>query len=146
MRRNPIARVGWSPLGSLWQLQDEFNRAFEGARALLPAQEVPALSVWSNDEGLRITAEVPGLGTDDVQVSIEGDRLTISGTFPGSETVEGFQSLRRERRTGAFTRTIELPFRVDAEGVDARLENGVLELRVPRAEDEKPRRIQVHTS
>lgn len=143
MRPSPLARFAWSPL---FQIHDELARAFDGARALIPARELPPLSVYTSDEGLRVVAEVPGLSAEQVDVSVEADRLTISGTFPEPVVPEGFSASRRERRSGAFSRTIALPFRVDAEGVRAQLKDGLLELHVPRAEDERPRRIEVRAS
>lgn len=145
MRIQSPARL-WSPLNNLFQLQDELFRAFHGTRELVPTEGVPALGVWSSDEGIRLTAEVPGLSADDLELSLEGKRLTLAGTFPDRAPEGEFRTVRRERRTGSFRRAVELPFRVREDAVEARLENGCLELFLPRAEEEKSRTIPIRVN
>ncbi len=143
MRRNALTPFGWTPIDDLFRIHDGLSTVLGGSGR--PRVEAPAMGVWTNDEGVRITAEVPGLGPDDVEVSLDGARLTIAGTFPTPEVPEGFQPHRTEHKSGAFTRTVELPFEVDNDRVEAKLMHGVLELTIPRAEKEKPFRIPVRT-
>ena len=89
-----------------------------------------------------IVAELPGVEREDLEVQVHHDTLALHGTRrPAAEREEAYH--RRERRGGAFTRTIQLPYRVDPERVEAQLENGVLRLSLPRPEEDKPRRITI---
>mgnify|MGYP001809919987 CR=1 FL=1 len=108
------------------------------------AAAYPAVNVWTNQEKLMVTAELPGLKPEELEVSVNGNMLTIHATPRASEGEPAYQ--RRERALGEFHRTIELPCDVDAAKVDARLEKGILAVALPRAEADKPRRIAVKAS
>jgi len=87
--------------------------------------------------------EMPGIDPKDVDISVLGDELTLKGKVNVKELKKGTVYLRRERTTGDFSRTLKLPFRVEAGAVKASYRNGVLRLSVPRAQEEKPRKIAV---
>jgi HSP20 family protein len=112
--------------------QRSFPRTYAGASAR--TSDVP-LNVWSNDQSLVITAEVPGVDPTSIAVNVLGDAVTISGK-------------RAEGANGAasFTRTVHLPFRVDAERTEARCVDGVLSVTLHRPEAERPRTIAVKTA
>lgn len=133
-----------SPLREMRRLQDEVNRVF---RDLVPATaaevEHPPVNVWTSDEGLVLVAELPGLTPDGIDVSLHGHELVIQGERVPEEGLEGARVWRRERPTGRFSRTVALPFRVDADRIDARYAHGVLEVVLPRVAEERPVRIQV---
>lgn len=104
----------------------------------------PAINGWVNDEGLIVTAEIPGVEPDEIDISIVDESLTLNGTRDDKELPEGSEYIRRERSSGKFSRTIELPFRVDVDAVKAQFQNGVLRIELPRLPEEKPRKIKVN--
>jgi HSP20 family protein len=104
--------------------------------------EFPRLSIEDRGAELRLRAEVPGLGEEDIDVSLEQTTLTIRGQRK-PDVPEGYSVHRQERGPLAFARSFTLPCRVDAEKVVATLENGVLEMTLPKVPEEQPRRIQV---
>ena len=106
----------------------------------------PSINAWVNDDGVVLTAEIPGVELDNLDISIIEQSLTLSGTRNSPGFPPDAQIRRRERSHGEFSRTLELPFRVNIDGVDAQLQNGVLRLELPRLPEEKSRKIEVKTS
>jgi HSP20 family protein len=98
--------------------------------------------VWANEEGVIVSAELPGVAPEDIDISVVGDTLTLSGTR-NSEEAEGFTYTRRERGHGEFTRTFQLPFQIQGDQVEASFDKGVLHITLPRVEEDKPKRIEV---
>jgi HSP20 family protein len=134
---------------SAWQeldrLQREMNRLFDnysGERRRV-APGYPAMNVWNGTDSAVITAELPGVDPDSVDISIVGETLTLSGERQPEEMPEGARYHRQERGYGRFTRAFQLPFLVDANNVEARFEKGVLQISLPRAEADKPKKITV---
>ena len=127
------------------RLQREMNRLFEdySPSRQRTASSYPALNVWSNEESLLVTAEVPGVSPDDIDVNVIGETLTLSGTREPDELKEGARYHRQERGYGKFSRTLQLPFPVTVEKIEAKFKNGVLSVSLPRAEEDKPRKIAV---
>ena len=110
-----------------------------------PAQAsgYPAVNVWQGAHSAAVTAELPGLAPEDIEISVTNNVLTISGERRLPEDGDGASWLRRERPYGRFSRVVQLPFRVDRDRVEARFENGVLEIELHRPEEDKPRRIDI---
>ncbi|RMH56158.1 MAG: Hsp20/alpha crystallin family protein [Candidatus Hydrogenedentota bacterium] len=135
----------WNAWRDLERLQEQLDRIFEpfGGANL---REYPAVNVWVNDDGAVLTAELPGVKKEDIDISVLNDTLTIRGKRAGLEEEEGAKVLRNERPAGEFTRSIGLPFRIDAEKVTAKLERGILRVELPRPEQEIPRKISVKVS
>ena len=107
----------------------------------------PAINVWTNDsEGAILTTELPGINPEDVNISVTGDTLTIDGCCKPAEAPESAQYHRRERSRGDFSRTVQLPYTINPDKVEARVEKGILTIVLPRAEAEKPRQIAVKAS
>jgi HSP20 family protein len=127
------------PFRNIRRLRDEMSRGT--ARAL----EFPAVNVFANQDGVIITAELPGVRSEDLDISIHRDSVTFSGERH-TETEEARGYHRRERRGGRFVRTVSLLFVVDPNKVEADLVDGVLTLDLPRAEEDKPKRINVKAS
>ncbi|NOY81184.1 MAG: Hsp20/alpha crystallin family protein [Kiritimatiellaeota bacterium] len=136
---------GWNPWAELERLQREMNRLFESYSGNAAPSEFPAVNIWTNSDGVVLTAEVPGIKTEDLDIAVQDDTVTIRGSRPREELKDGETWLRRERGAGAFVRSFSLPFSVDADKVTATYRNGVLELTLPRAEADKPKRIAVNT-
>ncbi len=136
----------WSPTSShLWnevnQIQNEMNRFLErwnGGRTLA----FPACNVWEEGDAVHIEAELPGLNLDDLEIFVTHNELTIKGERKRQAPEKAVQH-RQERSFGAFTRSLTLPVAVDAQHVDAHLENGVLRIRLAKQEQARPRKIAV---
>lgn len=132
------------------QMRRDMDRMFTQSfpmRRRMRASGFPAINVWTNDaEGAVLTTELPGIDPDDVDISVTGDTLTLNGCCKPSEAPESAQYHRRERSRGDFSRTVQLPYTVDPDKVEAVVEKGVLTIKLPRAEAEKPRQIAVKVS
>ena len=137
---------------SIWQemdqLQREMNRLFNSTNRgrVLSAPSYPAINIWINDSGQLITAEMPGVHPDDISIDVIADALSISGERKQDEVAKDANYHRRERGYGSFSRTIQLPFMVDTNKVEANFKNGVLMISLPRAEVDKPKKIAVKSS
>jgi len=131
-------------------MQEDMNRVFSDRGYERPLRRsrptYPLLNVWSSADGIVIDAELPGVDPKDVDVSVLGDELTLRGKVNVQESGRNETYHRRERPTGEFVRTLQLPFRANAGAVKASYRNGVLRLTVPRAEEEKPRKIAVEAA
>jgi HSP20 family protein len=142
----------WQPFGSLWNelqtLQSEMNHVFDrwgenGSRLLGLAPAYPALNVWEDSDAVHVEAELPGLDLKGLEIYVTGgNQLTIKGERTQPVVEKGVWH-RQERSFGAFTRSLTLPFNVDADKVDARFDNGVLVVKLAKHESAKPRRIEV---
>lgn len=132
------------PLWQLPSLASDFDRLFRSLSAGLPAERVlrPVVNVWVEDSTVKVSAELPGVAADDVEIEVLGDELHLKGERR-SDHEDGTRVHRAERFFGAFERVIRLPFEVESEGVEARLENGVLTVDLPRREKDGVRRIPV---
>lgn len=129
------------PLHEMQRLQGEMNRVFPGLGQLTP--EVPPVNAWVGESDVVVTAELPGMDPSKVDVSVVGDTLTISGARE-AETLKGGESYHRQERShGRFTRSLQLPFHVEAGKVEAKYERGILRITLPRAEADKPRKVSV---
>jgi HSP20 family protein len=141
----------WNPFGTVFsplrQLRNEMHRLFDrfsgdGAR-LLGLGGYPALNLWEDGEAVHVEAELPGVEFNDLEVLVNGgNELTVKGqrksTLPEKSVWH-----RQERAVGTFSRTVMLPYAVDADKVEARLENGVLHVTLARHESARPRKIAV---
>lgn len=130
------------------QLQREMNRLFRSSQGvrLHTAPSFPALNIWANEEGQVITAEIPGVEPEDLEISVTGEILTLSGTRKAETINEDVRHHRQERGYGRFKRSIQLPYPVQNERVEAAFKNGVLHITLPRAEQDKPRKITVKSA
>jgi HSP20 family protein len=108
--------------------------------------EFPLVNMWRNDSDVRVTAEVPGVDPKDIDISVIEKTVTIKGVRKTEENVPQEAYHRSERGYGTFSRTFELPFRVNADKVEAKFSKGVLYLTLPRAEEDKPRKISIKMS
>jgi HSP20 family protein len=127
------------------QLQREMNRLFDATSRgrVFNSPSYPAINIWTNDNGQLITAEMPGVNPEDLDIDVTGDALSISGERVQDEVAKEARYHRRERSFGSFSRTIQLPFMVDTDRVDASFKNGVLQISLPRADADKPKKITV---
>jgi len=140
----------YNPFSEMVTLRDAMDRLFEDSfvsplswRTLNGEALNPALDVHQTPDEIVVTASLPGLKAEDVDITITGQTLSIRGEFKADETVDRDQFLYRERRYGTFHRQLQLPVRVRGEAASATFEDGVLTLHVPKAEEVKPRQVQV---
>jgi len=144
MLRRRLIPTAWDELD---RLQREMNRLFENYdRAFAPAANYPAVNLWLNEDGAVVTAEIPGVDVKDLEINVVGETLTVSGDRKAESVSNDAVYHRQERGFGKFTRMVELPFAVDANKVQATLEKGVLRIYLPRAEQDRPRKITVKTN
>lgn len=135
----------WSSRRELERLRHEMNQLFDRPGRFSPSEAAsyPAMNVWANNDGVIITAELPGIDTNELDISVREKMLTVKGVRKAPELQEGDSYHRRERGYGSFQRIFQLPFLVNDNGVQATYENGVLHISLPRAEADKPRKISV---
>ena len=133
----------WSePFERLRRFQDEMGRR-TGAPGLDRISEYPPVNVWTGEHDVVITAEVPGVDPDDIELTVHQNALTLKGRRRSENGTTEATFHRRERSYGAFGRTLTLPFEADASKVQADFDAGILKIYVPRPEAEKPRRISI---
>ncbi len=128
------------------RLFDHFFEDFGGLwpeSAGSPGEWLPAFDVTENEKEVAVRAEVPGVDPKDIEVSVTGNVLTISGEKKESSEQNDETMYRCERRFGRFQRSIELPTAVEVDKVTANNSNGVLTVRLPRTEAAKAKRITV---
>ena len=130
------------------RLQQDMNRMFGdlAVNRMRKAPSFPAINVWAAEDTAKITAEIPGVNKDDLDINVTGDTLTLSGVRSQDDLPEGARYHRQERRYGQFNRSIQLPYSVDVNKVKAVFKNGVLTVELPRVEAEKPKKITVKAS
>ena len=141
VKRNRISPVGWD----VFNVGREFDRLFGPASNGPSSGWSPIVDARETDEEFLVSAELPGLTKDDVEVTVENGVLSLSGE-KREESEEGdTDSGRRilERRYGRFQRSFTLPRGVDAEQVEAHLSDGVLTVKLPKAQASKARRIEI---
>ena len=134
---------------SIWREMDRFQRDMNrfmnryGTSDLRGAPSYPAVNIWTSEDGQFISAEMPGLSSEDIDINVQGDTLTISGKRDPEDLPEGAHYHRQERGYGKFTRSIRLPYAVDSEKTEAQFKDGVLAITLPRPEVDKPQKISI---
>ena len=142
--------VRWEPWSDLVSLREAMDRLFEEsvvrphAGWLAPLGNGSlAVDMYETDDEVVVKTAVPGIKSEDIDVSITGDVLTIKGETKAEEKVEKANYIRQERRYGAFSRSLTLPSTVVADKATAEFENGILTLTLPKAEEVKPKTIKI---
>jgi len=135
--------------GSLWgeldRLQRQMNRLFEPfAGGQSGTGNFPAVNLWTGEDKALLTAELPGIDPDKLEVTVKDNTVTIRGIRECEKLKEGESYLRQECGAGTFVRSIALPFKVDDANISAQYQKGILQLTLPRAEADKPRKITVN--
>lgn len=133
-----IGRVAANPWEELWTLDRVFDEVLNPRITGYPKTEA-----WVKDEQAHVVVELPGVEPGSVDVAVEGALLTITGERKTEGPGEGYTETRKERWAGKFERTLTLPFKVEQGKVQAKLANGILSVTLPKAEEEKPRKISI---
>jgi len=143
--------VRWEPFRELVSLREAMDRLFEEsfvrpsetAQLVPPSSGILAVDMYETDESIVIKSALPGVKSEDIDISLEGDILTIKGEISSDEEVKEKSYIRRERRCSSFYRSLSVPVPVVVDKAEAEFENGVLTLTLPKAEDVKPKSIKV---
>ena len=135
----------WNPWRRLQNMEREMNRLF-GTYMPARATTFPPVNIWTNEEGAVVTAELPGVDPASIDVTAMNNTLTLKGERVVDEGHGERSWHRRERPSGRFARTIELPFRIDGDSVEAHYQDGVLRVSLARPEEQKPRKIAIQTA
>jgi HSP20 family protein len=135
-----------SPWTEMQRLRRDIDRLFTDASTDIRrpgAARYPAMNVWTNPDGAIVTAELPGINPEDIDISVQNDTLTLTGSRQPNALKEDEIYHRRERGHGGFTRSFQLPFHVEGGKVEAVFDKGILQVSLPRAEADKPKKITV---
>jgi len=143
--------VRWEPFREFTTLQNEMNRLFNtvfetptpGNGGGTLRRWMPAMDLVETPEHFVLRADLPGMTQDDVKIEFDDGTLTVSGERKAEHESKNEGYYRVERAFGSFSRSLTLPQGIDPEGVTANFEHGVLEVRIPKPEERKPRRIEI---
>jgi HSP20 family protein len=137
--------VRWDPFRDITSLRDEMNRLFSRSLGEPAGGQMwsPAVDVVEQPDAIVVKAELPGLRPEDIDIEIDDNVLTIRGERRFEDKVEDGRYYRLERSYGRFQRSLGLPQGVKADDISAGFDQGVLEVRVPKADEVKPRKIAV---
>jgi HSP20 family protein len=138
--------VRWEPFRELASLQSEMSRLmnglFEGPGRQTQSW-IPALDVWETDNELVYAFDLPGIPEEKISLEVQDGTLTVSAEREKEHEESGDRFYRFERRYGSFSRAVGLPQGVEESKISASYKDGVLEVHVPKPEEQKPRRIQL---
>ena len=142
----------WRPRHDLTNIREEMNRLFddffrgwpEPRKGLLEGEWAPSIDVAETEEEIVVTAELPGIKQEEVDITIADDVLTLKGEKKEEKEVKKKNYHRIERSYGSFQRSVGLPVGVQADKAKATYKNGVLSITVPKAEEAKPKQIKIN--
>ncbi len=147
-----MALIRWEPVRELHTMQNEMNRLFNtffdsptpsnGGNAGV-RRWIPAMDVVETEDHFVLRADLPGLSESDVNIELEDNVLTVAGERKAEHEQKGEGYYRVERAFGSFSRSLTLPEGVNADAIQASFDNGVLEVRIPKPEQHKPRKVQI---
>lgn len=123
----------------------DMSRLFDNLRTAAPP-EFPLMNIWVGSDGAVVTAEIPGVVPEELDIAVHQNTVTLRGRRPAEPLADDALVHRQERITGTFARSLVLPFRIDGDRVTARFRNGVLQLDLPRPMSDKPHKIPVNRS
>jgi HSP20 family protein len=145
-----MAIIRWDPFRDLVTLREKMNRLFEETftsrseeKDLMAGTWTPSVDIYETENALVLSAEVPGIEEDDIEIKIEDNTLTLNGErkFEKETKEENFH--RIERAYGSFYRSFTLPNYIDQDNIEAQHENGVLKITMPKKPELKPRKVRV---
>ena len=146
-RRTPTI---WNPFREIEQMERMMDETFGRPQIWrrLPEEEYvwsPTIEIYEKENNYIVRMELPGVNSEDVDISMSGDTLTVKGERKLPEEIKDEEYQLCEVCYGSFTRTLTLPEPVNAEKIEAKFENGVLNLRIPKAEEAKPKQIKIQS-
>jgi HSP20 family protein len=132
----------WDPFHDMMTMRDVMNRMFQEGFTR-PGQGMLPLDIAETDSAFEVQATMPGVKPEDVQITVQGNTLSIRGQTTSEEEHKNQNWITHERRSGSFARTVSLPAPVNVDAAQAEFENGVLKLTLPKAEEARARQIKV---
>jgi HSP20 family protein len=142
--------VRWEPIRDLVSLREAMDRLFEDSFVRPQADWLAptgagalAVDVYETEDAVVVKSAIPGVKPEDIDISLTGDTLTIKGETKSEEEVKEENYVRREMRYGSFARTLSVPTSVVTDKAEAKFADGVLTLTLPKAEEVKPKAIQI---
>ncbi|MBW2108459.1 MAG: Hsp20/alpha crystallin family protein [Deltaproteobacteria bacterium] len=149
--RTPVWQaINWPGFSELERMRSDLDKLFRGlAEGVLTepgAGVFPLTNVTEDKENYYVRAELPGIKAEDLDISVTGDGLSISGERKIAPAGQGARYHRKEREAGTFSRKITLPGQIDVEKAEASCSNGILTVLLPKAEATKPKQISVKTA
>ena len=145
-----MAIIRWDPFRDLITLREKMNRLFEDAvtsrgeeRDMMSSTWTPSVDVYETDKALVMTAEIPGIEENDIEIKIETNTLTLKGERKFEEETKEENYHRIERAYGSFYRSFSLPHYVDHDKIEAEHENGVLKITMPKKKELEHRKVKV---
>lgn len=146
-----MALIRWEPSREIESLQQEVNRLFGSFFEVQPGRAssdtarswLPAVDLVESERHYVLHADLPGVEPGDVKVELDDDVLTVSGERKTSSETREHGVHRRERGYGRFSRSLTLPAGIDPDAIEASFDKGVLEVRIPKPEQPKPRRVEI---
>ncbi len=145
-----MAIIRWDPFRDLITLREKMNRLFEEAftsrgeeKDLVSSTWTPSVDIYETEQSLVLSAEVPGLKEDDIEIKIEDNTLTIKGERKFEKETKEENYHRIERAYGSFYRSFTLPNYINQDKIEAEHENGVLKITMPKKAEMKPRQVKI---
>ena len=141
--------IRWEPFEELISLREAMDRLFEESFvrpwSLWPSlwEGTVPVDMYETEDSVVVTAAVPGVKPEDIDITVTGDTLTIKGEVKAEKELEKANYICRERRYGTFSRSVSLPAGLETDKAEATFENGILRLTIPKAEHAKPKTIKV---
>ena len=140
----PAFRNPWAEFERIRQGLDELSRSYvDKGKGQARANVYPALNIYEESDRLIVTAELPGVKAEDLELSVEGETLTIQGKRDSRQNEAGISYHRREIEAGCFSWAVALPVNIDTEHVGAKLSNGILTITLMKASEVTPRQIKI---
>lgn len=146
-RRERLIPTQWSAFPEFEELYNRMERLLEsavGEPIISPVAWTPFADLLEDEQSYIVEAELPGMSKDDINIQVNGNELVISGNVEEEEK-EGVRAHRRRRRYGEFEYRTMLPGKIDAEGVRAKLDNGVLTVTAPKSAHDRPRKVAIES-
>jgi HSP20 family protein len=150
-----MAIIRWRPMRDFMTVQDEMNRMFdrffsrepwEGDESMSTAEWSPTVDISENKDEYFVSAELPGMKKEDVQITYANNVLRIEGERRKEEEKQDTNYHRVERLYGKFCRTFQVPTQIQADKIAADFKNGILTVHLPKAEEAKPKEVQIKIS
>lgn len=144
-----MALVRWNPARSIFSLKSDMDRLFDdffsdrSSQLQSYADLTPIVDVEETEQEFLISAEIPGIKKDDIKITFENNYLTISGEKKAKKEVKEENYHHSERSYGKFSRTIAIPSGVMLDKIEAEYDQGVLNIKIPKSEEAKPKQIEV---
>jgi len=142
--------VRWEPLNELVTLRQAMDKLFADSFVRMPHESdgadgvfAPAMDIYETPDKIGVKASMPGVKPENIDISIDQDTLLIKGETKSEQETKDEKYVRRECRYGTFSRSVALPAGLKIDKAEATMENGVLTLEIPKAEEVKPRTVKI---